>query len=391
MATGGRQRFKDICEFKSTGDLMLVTPYFHDFWTETLDTWVAQGAPSELRQSRFRGEYFRLDHMRMLREVNLGMFMDKVIDVHGAPYVYGIPPIVPQYDTTTLEEDDEHVVIVNAGGQKLRASKSHPEKMPMYLDFPVKDRATWEAYKKRLDPATPERWPADWSAYAQRINSKDEPVMLNVGGLFGYVREWMGTERVLYLVYDDPVLFEDMMEHMTYLQEEVVKRVLADIRVDCAMYWEDMCFKTGPLISPKMFKRFMVPRYKRVTELLHKAGVTSIFVDSDGNLSALIPLWLEAGINGFWPLECAAGNDAVALRKQYGKDIILAGNLDKRAFLKGEDVLRAEVMAKVPFLLESGGYFPSLDHLVPPDVPFTMYRRCINMLREIAGLERISW
>jgi uroporphyrinogen-III decarboxylase len=391
MTAGARERFRGICSFERTNDLMLVTPYFHDFWTETLDAWVAQGAPPEIRRAKFRGEYFHLDHMRMLREIKLGLFMDKVIDVHGAPYVYGIPPVVPEYETAILEEDAEYAVIVNAGGQTLRASKKHPEKMPMYLDFPVKDRATWEEYKKRLDPSTPERWPADWQAYVDRINSKDEPVMLNVGGLFGYVREWMGVETVLYLVYDDPVLFEDMMEHMTYLQVEVVKRVLADVHVDCAMFWEDMCFKTGPLISPKMFKRFMVPRYKRVTELLHAAGVSSIFVDSDGNLSALIPLWLESGINGFWPLEVAAGNDAVALRKQYGKDIILAGNIDKRAFLKTEDVLRDEIMAKVPFLLQSGGYFPSLDHLVPPDVSFTMYRRFIDMLREVAGLDRISW
>ena len=391
MTAAARERFRGICSFERTNDLMLVTPYFHDFWTETLDAWVAQGAPPEIRRAKFRGEYFHLDHMRMLREIKLGLFMDKVIDVHGAPYVYGIPPVVPEYDTAILEEDAEYAVMVNAGGQTLRASKQHPEKMPMYLDFPVKDRATWEEYKKRLDPATPDRWPADWQAYVERINSKDEPVMLNVGGLFGYVREWMGVERVLYLVYDDPVLFEDMMEHMTYLQVEVVKRVLADVHVDCAMFWEDMCFKTGPLISPKMFKRFMVPRYKRVTELLHAAGVNSIFVDSDGNLSALIPLWLESGINGFWPLEVAAGNDAVALRKHYGKDIILAGNIDKRAFLKTEDVLRDEVMAKVPFLLESGGYFPSLDHLVPPDVPFTMYRHFINTLREVAGLDPISW
>jgi hypothetical protein len=391
MTAGARERFRGICSFERTNDLMLVTPYFHDFWTETLDAWVAQGAPPEIRRAKFRGEYFHLDHMRMLREIKLGLFMDKVIDVHGAPYVYGIPPVVPEYETAILEEDAEYAVIVNAGGQTLRASKKHPEKMPMYLDFPVKDRATWEEYKKRLDPSTPERWPADWQAYVDRINSKDEPVMLNVGGLFGYVREWMGVETVLYLVYDDPVLFEDMMEHMTYLQVEVVKRVLADVHVDCAMFWEDMCFKTGPLISPKMFKRFMVPRYKRVTELLHAAGVSSIFVDSDGNLSALIPLWLESGINGFWPLEVAAGNDAVALRKQYGRDILLAGNIDKRAFLKTEDVLRDEIMAKVPFLLQSGGYFPSLDHLVPPDVSFTMYRRFIDMLREVAGLDRISW
>jgi len=370
---------------------MLITPYFHDFWTETLDTWVSQGAPAAIKRARFRGEYFGLDHIRMMREIKLGLFMDKVIDVHGAPYVYGIPPVVPEYDTAIVEEDEEYAVIVNAGGQKLRASKKHPEKMPLYLDFPVKDRASWEQYKRRLDPSTPGRWPADWPAYVQSMNARDEPVMLNVGGLFGYVREWMGVERVLYLVYDDPALFEDMLEHMTYLQVEVVKKVLAAVKVDCAMFWEDMCFKTGPLISPKMFQRFMVPRYKRVTELLHAAGVNAVFVDSDGNLNALIPLWLDAGINGFWPLEVAAANDAVALRQKYGKDIILAGNIDKRAFLKSEDVLREEVMAKVPFLLESGGYFPSLDHIVPPDVPFAMYGCFINMLREVAGRERIAW
>ena len=391
MTATDRERFRGICHFENPGELMLITPYFHDFWTETLDEWVKQGAPEEIRQSRFRGEYFHLDHMRMLREVNLGMFMDKVIDVGGAPYVYGIPPLVPEYEVTKVQEDGESIVLVNTGGQKIRTSKAHPEKMPMYLDFPVKDRATWEQYKKRLDPWTPERWPADWDAYVQRINAKDEPIMLNVGGLFGYIREWMGVEPLLYLFYDDPNLVEDMMEHLTYLQTEVVKKVVADIRVDCAMYWEDMCFKTGPLISPKMFKQFMVPRYKKVTEILHGAGIDSIFVDSDGNLSALIPLWLESGINGFWPMECAAGNDAVALRKQYGNDIIIGGNIDKRAFLKGEDVLREEVMAKVPFLLEKGGYFPSLDHLVPPDVPFTMYQSFINMLREVAGLEKISW
>lgn len=386
-----KDRFSGICHFERPGDLMLITPYFHDFWTETLDEWVKQGAPEEIRQSRFRGEYFHLDHMRMLREIDLGMFMDKTMDVGGTQYVYGIPPVVPRYETTVVDQDDDTVVLVNAGGQKVRTSKKHPEKMPMYLEFPVKDRDTWEEYKKRLDPWTPERWPEDWPAYVRRINSKEEPVMLNVGGLFGFIREWMGVESLLYMLYDDPLLVEDMMEHLTYLQLEVVKKVVADIRVDCAMYWEDMCFKTGPLISPKMFKQFMVPRYRKVTDVLRGAGVDSIFVDSDGNLNRLIPLWLEAGINGFWPLEVAAGNDAVALRKEYGRDILLAGNIDKRAFLKDERVLRDEIMCKAPFLLEAGGYFPSLDHLVPPDVPLDMYRLFLNTLREIAGLQPVAW
>ena len=133
----------------------------------------------------------------------------------------------------------------------------------------------------------------------------------------------------------------------------------------------------------------MMPRYQKVTDMLHSAGIDVIFVDSDGNLNELIPLWLECGVNGYWPLECAAGNDAVALRKKYGKDIILGGNIDKRELLKGKDAIREEVMSKVPFLLESGGYFPSVDHLVPPDVTLENYRYFINTLREVAGREKL--
>jgi uroporphyrinogen decarboxylase len=140
-----------------------------------------------------------------------------------------------------------------------------------------------------------------------------------------------------------------------------------------------------------MVRKFMLPRYKKVTDLLHSYGVDVIYLDSDGNLNELIPLWLEVGINLIWPFEVAAGNDAVALRKKYGKEIILTGNIDKRALIKGKETIRQEVMSKVPFLLESGGYFPSVDHTVPPDVTFDNYCYFINTLREVAGLEKLSF
>jgi len=86
----------------------------------------------------------------------------------------------------------------------------------------------------------------------------------------------------------------------------------------------------------------------------------------------------------------AAGNDAVALRKKYGKNLILSGTIDKRALAKGRGAIREEVMSKVPFLLEQGGYFPSIDHVVPPDVTFENYCYYINLMREVAGLEKLS-
>lgn len=145
------------------------------------------------------------------------------------------------------------------------------------------------------------------------------------------------------------------------------------------------------MISPDMFRQFMMPRYKKLNDLLHSHGVDIIWVDSDGDVEQLIPLWLEAGVNYVWPLEVAAGNDAVALRKKYGKDLILGGAIDKRALAKGKEATREEVMLKVPFLVESGGYTPSVDHYVPPDVSFENYRFCVNTLREIAGLEKLPF
>jgi uroporphyrinogen decarboxylase len=214
---------------------------------------------------------------------------------------------------------------------------------------------------------------------------------LQVGGFYGYLREMIGTERILYMFYDDPILIEDMMEQMLYLETEVIKRVLKDIRIDMAMFWEDMCYKAGPLISPAMVRKFMMPRYKKITDLLHSYGVDVIYLDSDGNVEQLIPLWLEAGINYIWPLEVAAGNSAVALRKKYGKNLILSGNIDKRALIKGREAIQEEVMSKVPFLLEQGGYLPTVDHHVPPDVTFENYCYYINLMREVAGLKKLSF
>jgi len=133
----------------------------------------------------------------------------------------------------------------------------------------------------------------------------------------------------------------------------------------------------------------MVPRYKQVTDFLHSQGVDIIHIDSDGNVNELIPIWLEVGINFPWPLEVAAGVDPIALRKKYGKDIILGGGIDKRTFLKGKEAIHEEVMSKVPFLAETGGYFPCLDHVVPPDITLENFRYYVNLLREIAGREKL--
>jgi uroporphyrinogen decarboxylase len=145
----------------------------------------------------------------------------------------------------------------------------------------------------------------------------------------------------------------------------VAKRAVKDLRIDFVRFWEDMAYKAGPLISPEMFRKFMLPRYRVITDFLHANGIDIIHVDSDGNIEELIPIWLEElGVNFPWPLEVAAGMDAVALRRKYG-------------------------MSKVPVLCGQGGFFPGLDHAIPPDVPFQNFKYSVDLLREIAGLDKL--
>jgi uroporphyrinogen decarboxylase len=118
--------------------------------------------------------------------------------------------------------------------------------------------------------------------------------------------------------------------------------------------------------------------------LLHQYGVRHIIVDSDGNNDVLIPLWLEAGVTGLRPFEVAAGSDAIAIRRKYGKDLIIQGAIDKRALAAGREAIDREVLSKVPWLCLQGGYFPQVDHLVPPDVSLDNYTYYSQLLRAVA-------
>jgi hypothetical protein len=155
-----------------------------------------------------------------------------------------------------------------------------------------------EGLKKKLDQ-TPNAMAGHWSAGAFR-GSRSDNRCTQVGGSSVSCVNVSGTERVLYL-FDDPGLVEDIMDTLLFMEIEIIKRATKDIKFEIATYWEDMAYKSGPLISPNMVRKFMMPRYKKLNDLLHSNGVDVIFVDSDGNLDLLIPLWLECGVNFVWP------------------------------------------------------------------------------------------
>ena len=152
------------------------------------------------------------------------------------------------------------------------------------------------------------------------------------------------------------------------------------------MNWEDMCYRNGPLISPSMFREFMLPRYCRITGLAQSRGVDLSFVDSDGDVEELIPLWLESGISGVYPMEVAAGMDVVRLRREYGKDLLMTGGIDKRVLARDRKAIDEELEAKIP-LAEQGGYIPHIDHAIPHDVPYRNFAYYWDRKKELLGID----
>jgi uroporphyrinogen decarboxylase len=177
------------------------------------------------------------------------------------------------------------------------------------------------------------------------------------------------------------------MEHITDFTIKLFSRAVEEVKdIDCAMFWEDMCYKTGPLISPGMFRGFMLPHYKKVTAFLRNHGINLSWVDCDGNIEELIPLWIEGGVTGFYPHEVAAGMDAVKLRKIYGKNIVMWGNVDKRALAKGRDAIDAELKRLAP-VVEEGGFIPLVDHAIPEDVSFENYVYYVEQRKKLCGVK----
>ena len=148
------------------------------------------------------------------------------------------------------------------------------------------------------------------------------------------------------------------------------------------LFWEDLAYKTGPLLSPAQFRRFFLPHYRRVIDFFRSHGLDTFMVDSDGNIDLITPLWLDAGISMLGPYEVAAGMDVLQVGRTY-KDLVIVGGIDKREIARGRWATEAEVLRRVPPLLERGGYIPTLDHATIPEMSLDDYRYYREFLQRI--------
>lgn len=343
------------------------------FWEETLPLWHEQGLPEEV--------YFTY-----IASNTIDYFgMDFGIDTIGIRVESGL---CPGFEENILEDHGNRIILQQSDGVIVERDR-FMSSIPKPIAHTLTDRESWRKhFVPRLNPDTPERFSFDWEEHVQlwKNPQREQILALPGGSLYGWLRNWMGLEQLSFTVYDDPAFFDEMVTTCADCIIGVLDKTFASgVHFDGCGMWEDMAYNAGPLLSPKHFKKYLVPHYRRIADLCRRNGVDVIWLDCDGKIDALLPLWLDAGINCMFPLEIGTwGADPVKYRQQYGKDLLLMGGFDKHILAKSKTDIEREILRLNP-LIEEGGFIGFCDHRVPPDVPYENYIFYLEKVREIWG------
>jgi hypothetical protein len=225
---------------------------------------------------------------------------------------------------------------------------------------------------------------AGMAAWAERQRRGEAVVWCTLEGFFWFPRTLMGFEKLMFAFPDQPELLHqinrDLLEFNLRLLDQILKVCVPTFMTIA----EVMSYNHGPMISKRTFEEFVAPYYRQLLPRLRERQIMP-FVDTDGDVTLLVP-WFEAlGVHGFLPLERQAGVDGMKLRERYPR-LRMIGHFDKMTMNKGEAAMRAEFERLAP-LVRRGGFIPSVDHQTPPGVSLEEYGVYLRLLMEYMDRE----
>lgn len=347
------------------------------YWEETLQKWAKEGHVTKEESEGYAkfGDNSEFDNSVMKK---LGF------DFNWNSCVGAKVDLFPKFEVQVLEErPDGSRVIVDDNGL-IVLEKPGVVSIPAEIGTSMKDRKAWEElYLPKM------QW------HEERVNTKlletlrddsqrELPIALHCGSLIGTMRNLLGVEQLSYLYADDTDLFIEIIDTFAGLSYRCIETALkTGAKFDYAHYWEDICFKNGPLVIPSVFEEYVGPHYRKAADLLNSHGIDIISVDCDGKIDSLVPIWLENGVNTMFPIEVGTWDASIApWREQYGKELRGVGGMNKTVFAKDYKAIDEEVERLKP-LIALGGYIPCPDHRIAPDAIFENVQYYCHKMQEM--------
>jgi len=348
-----RQRFLATMRFQAP-DRVPLPCLFQQFEAETIKRWQREGLPRDVHMVQHFG-FERIE----IAPVNLGPLPGLEDEAEAAQ----------EWRVGTDRVHVEEAVVQQA--ERLRET------------YPLAGPENWAAWKARLNPASPARYPRFWDDYRRHRQERDYPLGLAFHGPFTSLRDWLGPSRLARAVRQERSWVSEMVEWLAEFGAEAAARALNTLPLDFALIRERSAYQAGLLRLEQESAALLTPCYRRWSDTLEKAGVQVRIVEAPGNVQGLLPMWLEGGLNALAGVEASAGLDAVALRSQYGNELALIGNVDHLALAGKWRDIAEELNSKVRTLLGLGGYIPAPDRPVPSSVPLENYEYYLESLRKL--------
>ena len=366
------ERAMNILHYKPADRL----PAVHfNYWPELLTEWAEQGKiPAELAQGCHDGSAKEAELDRL---IGWDFNWNHVVGTNNGLY--------PGFETKVLETLPDGSRRVQNHNGLIERIKPGITSIPSEDDYLLKDREAFETLYRPKMQFTPERVNVEAFRHFSEHRPKDVPVGFHVGSVLGSVRDMVSVVGMSYLLYDeDEDLFADVVDTFADMQYECVKAVLeTGAKFDFAHYWEDICFKNGPLLSPEIFDELCGKHYKKRNDLLHQYGIDIISLDCDGVVDKLIPTWLDNGVNVLFPIEVGVwGDQFEAARKKYGERILGIGGMDKTALRRDKAAVDAEI-ERMKRLVSLGGFIPCPDHRLMPGTKFELVQYYAEEIKKI--------
>lgn len=345
------------------------------YWRETLQKWAAEGHLTA-EEAKGQADGNAIDQAIAAK---LGF------DYNWQTMFYTNGGLLPGFKGEVIRVLPDGSRHVRNGNGVILLAQADAGSIPAEIEHLLTDRASWlEHYQ----------WRYQWSE--QRVNQaqlqqlkatpRDTPLGLHCGSLFGHVRDVIGIVGISYLQMDDQALFREILDTVADVCYRNVELALkSGVDFDFAHFWEDICFKNGPLVNPAVFRECVGPHYRRITELVNQHGLDIVSLDCDGCIDALVPIWFENGVNTMFPIEVGTWDASIApWRAQYGKGLRGVGGTNKTVFAHDRAAVDAEVERLRP-LVDLGGFIPCPDHRIAPDAKWDLVRYYCDRMHDIFG------
>lgn len=317
--------------------------------------------------------------------VNWGVGVMAYEDYLGFDPVRRIHFVLPfrRFEEKIIEETEEHVIKQDIyGRQTIRHAGSELD-----LDYKpvIEGQEDWNRLKEKGDREleiyfTDELIQKAYGPLVEGHDRGDYSIRLNIEGFFWVPRELMGIEAHLYAFYDEPELMHDINDYVLKVYQNQLMKVIELVKPDVVYIMEDLSGKNGPMVSPECFEEFVADYYRQLIPMMKAAGVGNVFVDTDGDFEKLIPNFMNAGVDGFLPMDVNAGMNIVKVRSKF-PTLKFIGSFNKLRIADGHKAIDKEFERILP-VIRQGGYIPGSDHQVAPSTSLTDYRYYIERLKE---------